>query len=68
MHEETALSVYVSDSHSNQLNQLYHMKSTLLSLIFTCQCRLPIIFANSLDQDQARLNVGPDLDPNFLTL
>ena len=28
MHEETALSVYVSDSDSNQLNQLYHMKST----------------------------------------
>ena len=24
-------------------------------------------FANSLDQDQARQNVGPDLDPNCLT-
>ena len=27
-----------------------------------------IIFANSLDPDQARQNVGPDLDPNRLTL
>ena len=25
-------------------------------------------FANSLDPDQARQNVGPDLDPNCLTL
>ena len=25
-------------------------------------------FANSLDQDQARQIVGPDLDPNYLTL
>ena len=31
-------------------------------------CRLLIIFANSLDPDQARQNVGPDLDPNCLTL
>ena len=27
-------------------------------------CRLLIIFANSLDPDQDRQNVGPDLDPN----
>ena len=31
-------------------------------------CRLLIIFANSLDPDQARQNVGPDLDPDCLTL
>ena len=32
-------------------------------------CRLPIItFANSLDPDQARQNVGHDLDINCLTL
>ena len=30
-------------------------------------CCLPIIFANSLDPDQARQYVGPDLDPNCLT-
>ena len=31
-------------------------------------CCLLITFANSLDPDQARQNVGPDLDPNSLTL
>ena len=31
-------------------------------------CRLLIIFANSLDPDQAQQNVGPDLHPNCLTL
>ena len=29
-------------------------------------CHLLITFANSLDSDQARQNVGPDLDPNCL--
>ena len=31
-------------------------------------CRLLITFANSLEPDQAWQNVGPDLDPNCLTL
>ena len=31
-------------------------------------CRLPITSANRLDPDQDRQNVGPDLDPNSLTL
>ena len=31
-------------------------------------CRLLITIANSLDQDQDRHNVGPDLDPNCLIL
>ena len=31
-------------------------------------CYLLITFANSLDPGQARQNVGPDLDPNCLTL
>ena len=31
-------------------------------------CRLLIIFANSFDPGQDRHNVGPDLDPNRLTL
>ena len=30
-------------------------------------CHLLITFANSLDPDQARQNVWPDLDPNCLT-
>ena len=31
-------------------------------------CHLLITFANSLDQDQDRHSVGPDPDPNCLTL
>ena len=31
-------------------------------------CHLPISFASSMDPDQARQNVGPDLDPNCFTL
>ena len=31
-------------------------------------CCLLITFANSLDPDQARQNVGPDLEPSCLTL
>ena len=38
------------------------------SRLFSDQCRLLITFANSLDPDQARQNVGPDLDRNYLTL
>ena len=30
-------------------------------------CHLLIIFANSLEPDQACQNVGPDLDPNCMT-
>ena len=30
-------------------------------------CRVMILFANSSDPDQDWQNVGPDLDPNFLT-
>ena len=37
---------------------------TPLTLAFS----LLITFANSLDPDQDRQNVGPDLDPNCLTL
>ena len=32
-----------------------------------CPLCLLITFANSLDPDQARQNVGPNLDPNCLT-
>ena len=31
-------------------------------------CCMLITFANSLDPDQDRHSVGPDLDPNCLTL
>ena len=39
-----------------------HITVSLLAV--TC---LLITFANSLDPDQVRLNVGPDLDPKGLT-
>ena len=31
-------------------------------------CHLLITFANSLDPDQARQNVGPDLDPKWFDI
>ena len=37
-------------------------------LSLSAKCRLLINFAYSLDPDQAQQNVGPDLDPNCLTL
>ena len=40
---------------------------TLSSLVDNFCCLL-ITIANSLDLGQARQNVGPDLDPNCLTL
>ena len=36
--------------------------------LFTYWCCLLITFANSLESDQARQNVGPDQDSNCLTL
>ena len=39
------------------------------SFLANCDfCHLLITLANSLDPDQDRQNVGPDLDPNCLTL
>ena len=60
--------------------QKYCLFSLKLSLYLTFQhqitpflasgnfCRLLITFANSLERDQERQNVGHDLDPNCLTL
>ena len=44
---------------------VYDSLSFLASDNFCC---LLITFPNSLDPDQDRQNVGPDLDPNRLTL
>ena len=44
-----------------EYNVLLLLTIYLLDILLT-------IFANSLDPDQVRLNVGPDLDPNCLTL
>ena len=36
--------------------------------VYFNSCGLLITYANNLDLDQTRQNVGPDLDPNSLTL
>ena len=64
------LSIHVADVVGNvaafKLLCIY-----LTSNTFTASgdfCFLSLTFAKSLDQDQARQNVGPDLDLNCLTL
>ena len=47
------------------MTYVYHSNSLPASGDF---CRLLLIFANSFDPDQDRQDVGPDLDPNCLTL
>ena len=47
------------------LRKLHMVNSLLTSGNF---CYLLITFANSLNPDQDRHNVGPDLDPNCLSL
>ena len=37
-------------------------------MVSSIKCRLLITFANSLGPEQAWENVGPDLDPNCLTI
>ena len=49
----------------NSLNVILTNNSFLAKRDF---CRLLITFTNSLNPDQDRQNVGPDLDPNCLTL
>ena len=44
----------------------YKVPKNLFLIVVTCH--LLITFANSLDPDQDRQNVGPDLDRNGLTL
>ena len=50
-----------------------HMSRLIYLLMISCHasghiCCLLITFTNSLDPGQDRQNVGPDLDPNCLTL
>ena len=58
----------------NIYSALALMLMTLYGLIFNCFhvrgnfCHQLITFANCFDPDQDRQNVGPDLDPNSLTL
>ena len=60
--------LYVT-SDINFMIQIYCFISRIrcipYSFLTSCEfCRLLITFANSLDPDQNRQNVGPDLDPN----
>ena len=57
--------VFHEHSFDEYLQQHATFNSFLLSGHF---CHLLIAFSNSLDTDQDRQNVGPDLDPNCLTL
>ena len=56
---------YYGGSHGQQDTHTILINSFPASGDF---CSLLITFANSLDPDQARQNVGPDLDPNCLPL
>ena len=48
----------------------FFLTNALFNIFFASSnfCRLLITFANSLDPDQDRKNVGPDLNPNSFTL
>ena len=57
------------------LNTVIQLYAVVNSFLAGCNfCPLLITFANSLDPDEAQHyvgpdhNVGPDLDPNYLTL
>ena len=58
-----------SQGFSQKVHVVSKSCSVLDSLLPSCNfCHLLVFFANSLDPDQARQNVVPDLDPNCLTL
>ena len=60
------------DGDSDQKLDLAQLDlSEIMLKDFLCNidcCRLLIIFANSLELDQDRQSVGPDVDPNHLKL
>ena len=63
--EESRKSSFLKIQLMYQLFVMSKFNSFLASGKF---CNLLIIFTNSLEPDQDRQNVGPDLDPNCLTL
>ena len=52
----------------DQALRLYKVCSDFNACLAAATYRLLITFANNLDPDKDRQNVGPDLDPNCLTL
>ena len=73
---QKVLNVIKAGFHRSRLIYIYQMGqyrrfwylSYRTLLVNSNFCRLLITFANSLDPDQDRHNVGPDLNPNHLTL
>ena len=57
----------LTDFHATR-PKLSNTIETLASSLFAYYYRLLMSFANSLDPDQARQNVGPGLDTSRLTL
>ena len=58
------------DSMQYTMYLVFTSKVNILNFILASGdfCRLLITFANSLDPDQDKQSVGPDLDPKRLTL
>ena len=56
---------FIFDQNKLPLDPNNHFNSPLASRQY---CQLLITFANSLDPDQDRRNVGPDREPSCLTL
>ena len=54
--------------HVDKMKENSDQNLDLLLCIGVCWCHLLITFANSLEPDQARQYVWPDLDPNCLIL
>ena len=69
-------SVYINVEPFQNMLKLMDMKIFIIlhslclsgSMLTGKFCRLLITLANNLDPDQDRQNVGPDMDPNRLTL
>ena len=67
---QTGLDLYCLYKHSSDKMYFFNNKKKELTLLLARGdfCQTVWTFANSLDPDQARQNVGPDLDSNCLTL
>ena len=59
---ETPKTVFCMEAHYEN----HHIYSYMYGDETNHFCHLLITFANCLDPDQARQNIGPDLDPNCL--
>ena len=60
--------VYIGSPCNNDLRHMHMHKAFFYYFLASDDfCRRLITFANSLDPDQDRHYVGPDLDPNRLT-